>query len=138
MLDASEDSDDKLYDMKHLHIHKFTIPSIAADTLSDQIRLIAPEGGKLVDLAVTCDSENFDISLRSEKDITPPTVKELFVETGIDVRYVATEIHKHYANTDTPREAYLYLYVNNVDAVNATGTVELELTILAASARKFK
>ena len=137
MIDATKDAEDKLYEMKHLHIYKYIIPTIAADTLSDQIRLIAPEGGKLVDLAITCASTNFDISLRSKKDVTPPTIKELFVETGINQRYVATEIHKHYANADTVRGDNLYLYVNNADLSNATGTIELELTILKAKAWKF-
>ena len=137
MIDATKEADDKLYEMKHLHIHKYTIPTIAADTLSDQIRLIAPEGGKLVDLAVTCASTNYNISLRSKKDVTPPTIKELFVETGINKRYVATEINKHYANADTERGDHLYLYINNIDTSNATGTVKLELTVLKAKAWKF-
>lgn len=110
--------------------YQFTGPSVAAGGgVSDDIRMAIDQGGegKLIGVRVACDSEDFDISIRTEPDVTPPSVSEILRVIDNDERYDGTTLGIYFWNPG--EEDYLYLVVVNNDAVNATGVLKIELVI---------
>jgi len=110
--------------------YQFTGPSVAAGGgVSDDIRMAIDQGGegKLIGVRVACNSEDFDISVRTEPDVTPPSVREILRVIDNDERYDGTTLGVFYWNPDG--EDYLYLVLTNNDALNATGALSIELII---------
>lgn len=123
--------------------YQFTAPSVAAGGgVSDDIRMALYEAqtindaeslinqggeGKLIGVRVACDSGGFDVSIRTDYDVTPPSVREILRVVDNDERYDGTTLGIYYRNPDG--EDYLYLVVTNNDAVNPTGVLNIELII---------
>ena len=110
--------------------YQFTGPSVAAGGgVSDDIRMAIDQGGegKLIGVRVACNSEDFDISIRTLHSVTPPSVREILRVIDNDERYDGMDLGIYYW---TPgEEDYLYIAVTNNDVVNPTGPLSIELII---------
>jgi len=122
--------------------YQFTSTSIAAgggeddiqmalwieDTVNDAPTVLGQGGeGKLIGVRVACNSTDFDVSVRTERGVTPPSVREILRVEDNDERYDGTSLGIYYWNPD--EEDYLYLVLTNNDGANATGVLHIELII---------
>ena len=122
--------------------YQFTSTSIAAGGGEDEIRMAlwatqtidgdehqVRQGGegKLIGVRVACESEDFDVSIRTDPGVTRPSIREILRDEDEDERYDGTTLGIYYWNAE--REDYLYLVITNNDAVNPTGEIHIELII---------
>lgn len=83
--------------------------------------------GILRNVAVSCDSTDFDVTLRVKKDSTSNSVDEIFKATGGNLRIAYDDLHQGWVNNDNPRVGKLYATIVNNDLQNATGVVRILL-----------
>ena len=129
MIDATKVADEQFRSVGNVRLHRFTIPSIALATVGELARLDAAKAGKLLDFKIACASLDYNVSLRSKEVVTLPSVAEVLMQPSIDKVYAASEINIIYYNGNDIPDGYLYIEVDNIDAANATGVIELELII---------
>lgn len=107
--------------------YQFLGPSVAAGgEVSDDIRMAIAQGGegKLIGVRVACNSDDFDVSIRTEAGITPPSVREILRVVDNVERYDGAELGIYYWNPD--EEDYLYMVITNNDT---SGALSIELVI---------
>jgi len=126
-------------------ISEFTLSSIALDSTGYEEPLeLAGDGqivftsGILQGVNVACQSENFDVSIRSRTKAAPNSLHEIYRYEGADSKLEidSNDVSVSWINGDTPRAGKLYIIVTNVDAANATGPIDVRLTNLVH--RRFK
>ena len=129
MIDATLVATEEFRSVGSKMLYRYTIPTILAATTGELVRLPATMAGKLLDLKVVCDSLDYNVSLRSKETVTPPSIAEILLQQSVNKVYMASEIDIIYYNGNTIPDDFLYIEIDNIDAVNATGEIELELII---------
>jgi len=130
-------------------VSEFTLSSIAANTtgyeetltladLTTEPRAISFFSGKLEGVNVACQSEDFDVSIRSATKTFPNSMQEIYRYEGADSKLEvdSNDVSVAWINGDTPRAGKLYMVVTNADLSNATGPISVRLTNLVN--RRFK
>ncbi len=114
-------------------IERFTFPTIATDsTGGGEMEFATTKGEKLHSgilrgVSVSCDSTDFDVSIRAMSNALVDTPGEIYRATDIEKYRSDDNLGVGWINTDTPAEGKLYLVLTNNDIVRATGTVIIEL-----------
>ncbi len=83
--------------------------------------------GILRNVAVSCDSTDFDVIFRVKKDSTSNSIDEVFKFTGGNLRVVYDDLFLGWINKSNPQGQNLYATVVNNDLQNATGFVRVKL-----------
>ncbi len=114
-------------------IELFTLSTVAADsTGGGPLEFTVPDNqnfhsGILRGIKISCDSTDFDVSLRTQSNALVDTVKELYRVIDVN-KYVSDEgLKVGWINTDTPAAKKLYLVLTNNDLQNPTGVVSVEI-----------
>ena len=105
---------------------RVTTGSVAASSTSDEIRITAFENAVLKELDVSCSSTDFDISLRTSAGASANSSDEKLKVTSENLHYYETDLNITLVTRGTP---YIYLVITNNDAVNATGTITIDLVL---------
>lgn len=107
----------------------FKLDSVEAGGGTEEFRLAIEEGatGVLKCLRAVCDSTDFDLSLRCKQGVTAPDITEVYDEISINKETHQNGLERFYWNRSS--EDYLYVYIKNDDGANATGEIDVELTI---------
>lgn len=113
-------------------ISRFTFSSIAADTTGGgEMDLVgsgqAFHSGVLKGVSVSCDSTDFDVSIRTHSNALPNTPSEIYRVTNISKYRNDANLGVGWANRDATAKGSLYLILVNQDIVRATGTITIEL-----------
>lgn len=133
MIESTLVSVETLSSINREAIYKYTLASVGNGAESDEIRLSAPEGGKLLGVRVSCNSANYNLSIRSRLLESGETVEsgelmELF-NGDVNKSRRFTDINEYYRNEDVSGAGYLYAVIDNADV--ATGLITLELVIIS-------
>lgn len=108
-----------------------TAPTILASTAEEITIPLASYAGRIEALRVVCASLNYDLYIMDKIGINPTlgnSIYQLYSKTGINT--VCNEVlNILFANQDTISNKKIYLYLDNKDAVNATGTISMEWVI---------
>ena len=83
--------------------------------------------GVLRGVTVSCDSTNFDVSLRTKSDALADTPDEIYRVTGISKYRRDHDLLVGWTNNDSPKQGKLYMTLTNNDLVNAPETIEIEV-----------
>ena len=119
----------ELYTEENTWYKEFSSPLIAPlGTDMVEVNLgIAPGslgvyGGKLVQFKISGSSIKFDVSLFDRLNVIPPldlnTNHEFYRATNINLVWDDDYLADYWVNADSPQTTKVYLYVNNLDAVN--------------------
>ena len=90
---------------RKIYLCKFTAPSVVAGGTSDLMLFQLNDQGKIVEVAVSCSSTSFDISLRDSATASEYTTKELLKVEGIDRSYRRVDWDLVFHNNDSPQTA---------------------------------
>jgi len=105
--------------------YTFNIASIPVSS-QQEIKLSLSIKGVITGIRVVTQSENYEISIRTQESLTTPSIKEILNITDINKVYNEMSLIIPYSC-----EENLYLLVTNNDSVNATGIFDLQLIISA-------
>jgi len=112
---------------------RYPLASVAAGTLGSSISLTflsTVDRGIIEQVCVDSDSQDFTLSLSQRENAHLGSVNELVRVEDISESYCTSNMGVHFRNTDfTDGNVYLWYQLNNEDAVNATGTGYLDITI---------
>lgn len=113
----------------NVHLYRYELTTIAISGSSAEYRLNdINKDGKIVQVSAACDSDDFDISLRTSESLTPPTTEEILRIIDNNERCLHTDLDIYYYNPAD--ENYLYAYITNNDSGNvATGTIYLDVVV---------
>lgn len=114
------------------NISRFAFSSIATDsTGGGEIDLVGSgqpfHSGVLRGVAVSCNSTDFSVSIRTHSNAQVDTPSEIFRVTGISKYRRDDNLNVGWENRDTPKKGNLYLVLVNGDLGNATGEIILEI-----------
>lgn len=116
-------------------ISQYTLSSVAADTTGfEELVPVTSTGednvhmGILKGVNVSCNSQNFNVSIRSATKVKPNMRDEIFRYDGANCKFLEDNLDIGWINGDTPRNNYLYVVVTNKDLSNATGVINVQLT----------
>jgi len=80
-------------------------------------------GGKLVQFKISGSSTKFDASLFDRLNVIPPsdlnTNHEFYRVKDVNLVWDDDYLADYWVNTDSPQETKVYLYIDNLDAVNS-------------------
>jgi len=83
--------------------------------------------GILKNVAVSCDSTDFSLSLRTKLDSTSSTIDEIFKCENVNLNVSYDDLNQGWINNDNPRAGTLYAVVVNEDLQHNTGRVRIRL-----------
>jgi hypothetical protein len=83
--------------------------------------------GILQGVSVSCDSDDFDVSIRTHSNALPNTPSEVYDVEGVNLYRNDSNLGVGWINRDTPQAGKLYLVLVNNDGVNATGEILVEV-----------
>ena len=113
---------------------EYRLPSISTDsTGGGPLDVISDpnaqkvHSGILRNVAVSCDSTDFDFTLSVKRDSTSDGIDEIFKFTGGNLRVSYDDLHQGWINNDNPRGQNLYAMIVNNDLQHATGFVRIRL-----------
>lgn len=104
---------------------------IGSGDVTEELLLEIPERGKLIGISVACDSEDYDISVRTEEGISLPSVREVYQVSTINQTWAEYGLEILYSNEEVIPADALYFVLTNNDVGNDIETVELILYIEA-------
>ena len=114
-------------------IQNFTLGSVAADSTGGgplDFQVATEQNifnGVLRGVSVACDSEDFDVSIRTKSNGQANSVDEIYRVVDIDKYRSDDNLFQGWVNGDTPSSSKLYVVLTNTDAVNATGTITVKI-----------
>ena len=110
-------------------VYNFTLATVAAGVTSSEVELdISPlKQGNLVGVSIVCVSTNYTLSIRRKTGVVTPSIDEILKVTSINLDYMNVDLALPFKNTDTIQLEKLYAVIANVDPINATGSITLEL-----------
>jgi hypothetical protein len=115
-------------------IQEFTLGSIAADqTGGGPLDFYAAAeqnvfNGILRNVAVSCDSTDFDLSLRTKSNGQQDSVDEVYRAIDISKYRSDDDLHVGWVNNDPTNTSKLYAVITNNDLARATGAVNIRIT----------
>jgi len=123
----------RIYERTSLTRHAFS--SISADsTGGGELDLLSGvavgdkfHSGVLRGMAVSCDSTDFDVSLRTKSNGQVNSLDEIYRVENINQYRKDTGLEIGWMNGDSPLKGSLYLVLTNNDGANATGVVNAEV-----------
>ena len=115
---------------ENITLYRFSVPNIPVATLSDDIEFLTHSPGKIETLRINCSSKNYQLSLRLEPGVVSPSIEEFYNVIAISQAYYDDNADIWYAKPPGPNQHKLYGLIRNVDAVNATGVIYIELVII--------
>ena len=76
-------------------------------------------------------SRQFEISIRNQSGITPPSSGEIYrvFDSIVSGEFAAYNLSIPFKNMDSPQTEKLYLYIKNTDTLYETGLIEVTLQI---------
>ena len=83
--------------------------------------------GILRGVSISCDSTDFDVSIRTATNAQADTPGEIYRATDIEKYRNDDNLGVGWINVDDPKEMKLYLVLVNNDIVRPTGTITVEL-----------
>jgi len=86
--------------------------------------------GILRGIRVSCDSTDFNTSLRQYVHGKARTYNEVFSDTSACYKLSSESLYNGWINGDSPKTGQLYLVLVNNDRANGTGTITVQLTNL--------
>lgn len=120
-------------------IAEHRLPSIAKDSTgggpltvitgsAEEIAVQKAHAGILRNVDISCDSTDFNLTLRNKRDSTANSIDEIYKYTGGNLRVVVDDLYKAWVNNDNPKTGTLYATVVNKDLQNPTGVIRIRLT----------
>ncbi len=116
-------------------IQEFTLGTIAADSTGGgplDFKDTAGENifnGILRNVAISCDSTDFDLSLFSKSNGQANTIDEIYKIVNVSKYSFDDEIRSGWVNNDPVNTAKLYAVIVNSDLVRPTGQVRIKLMV---------
>jgi len=116
-------------------IQDFSLGSIAADSTGGgplDFNSVAGQNvfnGILRNVAIACDSTDFDVSIRTKSNGQPDSIDEIYKVTDISKYRSDDDLYVGWVNNDPTNTSKLYVVITNNDLVRATGTVSVKLTV---------
>lgn len=117
----------------------YYLPSVPAEEDSPEYALQITPRGTLYNLRISCESSNYDISVRTREGALQGSAFEIFNYPGINknygtkgnesVRIAEAELTIPYVNEDQPMRPYLYIKISNHDT-NESGLITLRITVI--------
>jgi hypothetical protein len=104
---------------------RFEIPSVPALTISDEISFDFSNPSQILNARISCDSSNYDFSLRLESGVTLPSIEEIYKVINISRQEFDDGLNLYWAKPPGPFEDFLYGILKNNDSV-PTGVVTFE------------
>lgn len=112
------------------YIYEYALPSVPVSTTSGKLKLDQlPKHGRIDQINISCESTDFDISIRDKAAATEDTVNEILDYDTINKSYEKTGIDLEYDNADSPTVNALYCVIKNDDGGDATGAITLKLHV---------
>jgi hypothetical protein len=113
-------------------ISQFTFGNIAKDSTGGGPMDLPGSGqpfhsGILQSFSISCDSTNFDVSIRNKSNGLPNTPSEIYNVTGVNLYRADAGLGVAWRNSDSPLSGKMYLVLTNNDGANATGEVLAEV-----------
>ena len=114
-------------------IQEFTLGTVAADSTGGGPLDFQAEAGQnifngiLRGVSVSCDSTDFDISIRTKSNGQENTIDEIYRATGINLYRSDDDLYQGWVNKDSPATSKLYMVVINSDLGSATGSVSVKI-----------
>lgn len=120
----------RIYERTSITRHTFS--SISPDsTGGGELDLVgsgqAFHSGVLRGIAVSCDSTDFDVSIRTKSNGQLDTLDEIYRVININKYRRDSDLFIGWVNGDSPKAGKLYLVLTNNDSGNSTGTVNVEV-----------
>jgi two-component SAPR family response regulator len=116
-------------------IQEFTLGTVAADSTGGgplDFESVAGQNifnGILRNLSVSCDSTDYDISLRTKSNGQEDTIDEIYRAVDINKYRFDDDLHVGWVNSDPTNTSKLYAVITNNDLARATGAVRINLTM---------
>lgn len=85
--------------------------------------------GRLMGVVVSCASEDYDFSLRTQAGVTAPSIHEIYQVSSANQTFADFSVGALFTNTDTTKVKNLYFILVNNDASNPTGDIDVQLYI---------
>lgn len=131
MIEPTIISSDAYRSAQRLKSWIYEIPSVGVLGTSDEIQLqVGVKEGSIAVVRISCDSEDYKLSVRSKPGVIVPTIYEILNVVNIDKSY--NEVYNPkiiFSNGEEPAEqANLYAVITNNDTV-VTGAIMMELII---------
>ena len=106
-------------------LFRFTVPSVGATSFSDEIEFELDNQAKFENIRISCDSTNYNFSLRLESGITPPSIEEIYDVINANDTYLDNRVNVFWGKTASTTEDCLYGIIKNLDSVT-TGLISFE------------
>lgn len=114
-------------------IQEFSFSSVASDsTGGGELDLSSGSNqaihtGILRGVSVSCDSTDFDISIRTKSNAQENTIDEIYSVTNIDTYRSDDDLYQGWVNNDSPISSKLYAVIVNNDLANPTGIIRVRI-----------
>jgi len=114
-------------------IQEFTLGAVAADsTGGGPLDFLLGTGqnifnGILRGVSASCDSTDFDVSIRTKSNGQPDTIDEIYKVSGINLYRSDDNLYQGWINKDSPTSSKLYMVITNNDLRSATGLVSVRI-----------
>lgn len=109
-------------------LYRFTIPSILATSISDEIKFGLNNHARIENLRISCSSLNYNFSLRLESGITPPSIEEIYDVVNANDTYLDNRVNVYWAKESGIDENNLYGLIKNLSG-DATGIITFEFVL---------
>jgi len=113
----------------NIHLFRFTIPSLNASSISDEIKFVLNGPAKIENFRIACASKNFHFSLRLESGVLLPSIEEIYKVIDCYQTEFDDHLDLFWAKPPGADENNLYAYIQNNDGV-ATGTITFEFVMV--------
>lgn len=109
-------------------LFRYTFPSVAATTTSDEIEFEFDNQAKIENIRISCDSTNYNFSLRLESGVTPPSIEEIYDVINANDTYLDNRVNVYWGKQTGATEDCLYGVIKNLDS-SATGLITFEFVM---------
>jgi hypothetical protein len=116
-------------------IQEFSLGTVAADSTGGgplDFETVAGQSifnGILRNFAISSDSTDYDVSVRTKSNGQADTIYEIYRATDINKYRFDDDLHIGWVNADPTNTSKLYVVITNNDLARATGTVRINLTM---------
>ena len=109
-------------------LYRFSVPSIGASSISDDIQFALNTPAKFENIRVSCASTNYDFSIRLESGITLPSLEEIYRAVNLNRTFSDDLIEVWWGKPTGADMNNLYGVITNSSGT-ATGEVTFEFIL---------
>jgi len=126
-IDATLIDQTRIFQNENVGVWKFDVLDTSHVIFTDDIRIPTISAGRVLNIKISCDSTDYDFSLRTEPT-TLLTTEEIIEIKEINENVSFRLLDGYYVKLD-PDDNFLYFRINNRDSINEIGVIHIEIVI---------